>query len=167
MSEQGIDQSENLIAPAPCRNGPLERAAVEHRADAISAPREQPGERRHEVDQDSALDPLRFHAAEIDRRTQVQQEPGRDLAVLDVLADVWRIHASGDVPIDRSHVVAGLILANVHEIHAVAAEEAPVVALEDAVEAADDLPFEALEDLLGGRRGAPEKILQRLEWKVI
>ncbi len=80
-----VDEVENLVAPAARRNRPLNGAAVEHRADTVAAPGQQSRERRHEVDQDASLDPLRLHRAEVDRGTQVQQEPGRDLAVLDVL----------------------------------------------------------------------------------
>ncbi len=83
---------------------------------------------------------------EVDRRAQVEQEPGRDLAVLDVLADVRRVHPRGDVPVDVADVVADLVLAQVGEVDAVAAEQAAVVALKQAVEPADDLPVEALED---------------------
>ncbi len=72
----------------------------------------------------------------------------RDLAVLHVLPDVDRVHPGGDVPVDVADVVAGLVLAQVGQVDAVAAEQAPVVALEQAVERPDDLPVEALEDAL-------------------
>jgi len=41
-----------------------------------------------------------------------------------------------------------LVLAQVGEVDPVAVEQGPVVALQQAVEAADDLPVEALEDAL-------------------
>ena len=85
---------------------------------------------------------------EVDRRAQVEQEPRGDLAILEVLADVRRVHPGGDVPVDVPDVVAVLVLAQVREVHAVAVEQAPVVALEQPVEPADDLPVEALEDAL-------------------
>jgi hypothetical protein len=65
-----------------------------------------------------------------------------------VLANVGRIHASGDVPVDVPDVVAGLVLAERRQVDAGAVEQRPVVALEDAVEPADDLPVEPLEDSL-------------------
>ena len=123
-------------------------AAVEDRADAVAVPRQQPSQRRDEIDEDAPLQPLRLGRAEVDRRAQVEQEPRRDLAILDVLADVRRVHPGGDVPVDVADVVAVLVLAQVGEVHAVAVEQAPVVALEQAVEPADDLPVEALEDAL-------------------
>ena len=103
---------------------PLDPAAVEDRADAVAVARQQPRQRRHEVDQDAALQALGLHGAEVDRRAQVEQEPGRDLAVLEVLADVRRVHAGGDVPVDVPDVVAVLVLAQVREVDAVAAEQA-------------------------------------------
>ena len=101
---------------------------------------------RHEVDEDVPLQPRRLGCPEVDGRAQVEQEPRGDLAVLVVLADVRRVHPGGDVPVDVPDVVAGLVFAEGREVHAVAVEQAPVVALEQAVEAPDDLPVEALED---------------------
>jgi hypothetical protein len=63
-----------------------------------------------------------------------------------VLADIRRVHARRDVPVDVPDVVAGLVLAQGGEVHAVAVEQAPVVPLQQAIQAADDLPVEALED---------------------
>ena len=64
----------------------------------------------------------------------------------------WRtcgvVGARGDVPVDVADVVAGLVLAQVGEVDPGALEQAPVVALEQAVEPADDLPVEPLEDAL-------------------
>jgi hypothetical protein len=65
-----------------------------------------------------------------------------------VLADVGRVHPRGDVPVDVADVVAGLVLAQRREIDTVAVEQAPVVALEQAIQPADDLPVEALEEAL-------------------
>ena len=83
----------------------------------------------------------------------VEQEPRRQLAILGVLPDERRVHPRGHVPVDVADVVARLVLAEVEEVQADAAERRAVVALEQAVEAADDLPLEAVEELLG-RLGA-------------
>ena len=56
------------------------------------------------------------------------------------------------VPVDVAQVVARLVLAQVGEVDAFAAEQRPVVALEPAVEAPDDPPLEAAQDPLGGQR---------------
>ena len=145
---QVVDQAQDLDAAAAGRDRALDLAAVEDRADPVAVARQQPRQRRHEVDQDRSLLALGGRRPEVDRRAQVEQEPGRDLAILDVLADVRRVHPRGDVPVDVADVVADLVLAQVGEVHAVAAEQAAVVALKQAVEPADDLPVEALEDAL-------------------
>ena len=132
--------------------------AVEDRPDPVAVPRQHPGQRRHDVDQHAPLQPLRLDRPEVDRRAQVQQEPGRDLAVLEELADVRRVHPRRDVPVDVADVVAVLVLAQVGEVDAVAPEQAPVVALEQAVQPADDRPVEALEDALRRRRGRGHRI---------
>jgi hypothetical protein len=92
--------------------------------------------------------PLVFDGPEIDRWAQVEQEPRRDLAILHELADVRRVHSGRDIPVDGTDVVAVLVFAEIGEVQALAPEQAPVVALEQAVEPADDLPVEPLEDAL-------------------
>jgi len=106
--------------------------------------------RRDEVDQHGPLlaVKIREHRPEVDRRAEVEQEPRRDLPILDVLADVGRVHPRGDVPVDVADVVARLVFTQVGEVDAVAVEQRAVVALQQAVEPADDLPVEALEDAL-------------------
>ena len=148
LRQQVVDEPQDLDAAAAGGDRPLDPAPVEHRADAVAVARQQPRERRHEVDQHAPLQALGIRGAEVDRRAQVEQEPRRDLAVLEVLADVRRVHPRRDVPVDVAHVVAVLVFAQVGEVDAVAAEQAPVIALQEAVEPADDLPVEALEDAL-------------------
>ncbi len=54
------------------------------------------------------------------------------------------VHARGDVPVNRAHVVAGLVFAHLVEVHALALEDGMVLARErfvhDAVRAQLDLP---------------------------
>ena len=90
LAQQVVHEAEDLVAAAAGGDRALHLAAVEHRADAIAASGEQPGERRHEVDQHGPLHPLEVRGAEVHRRAEVEQEPGGDLAILDVLADVRR-----------------------------------------------------------------------------
>ena len=78
-------------------------------------------------------------------------DPGLELAVGDGVADVGLAEAGGDVPVDAAHVVAGLVGADLAGLAAVARDEAAVVALEQAVEAAGDRQLEAAQHL--GRRG--------------
>ncbi len=124
----------------------LDLLPVEDRPDPVAVAGQEPRQRRHEVDQDASLEPFGIGRPEVDRGAEVEQEPRRDLAVLEVLADVGRVHPRGDAPVDVPDVVTVLVLAQVGEVDPVAPEQAPVVALEQAVEPADDLPVEALED---------------------
>ncbi len=86
--------------------------------------------------------------AEIDRRAQVEQEPGGDLPVLVVLPHVGDRQAGGDVPVDVADIVVNLVFAQVGEVQPEPAEERPVVALQQPVETAEDRPLEPREDLL-------------------
>src|ERR671929_1342226 len=130
---------------------PLDAAAVEYRPDAIAVAREQPRERRDEIDQDGTLQTLR--CAKIHGGAQVEQKPGGDIAIFDILADVRGRQARGDVPINIANIISGLILAQIGKIHSVAVKEAAVIALQQAIQPADDLPVETLQDTLRRGRG--------------
>ncbi len=158
MRLQVVDEPQHLDPPTPRRDRPLDLRPVEDRAHLVPVPRQHPGQRRDGVHQHAPLQPLRLPGPEVHRRAQVQQEPGRDLAILEELADVRRVHPRRDVPVDVADVVAVLVLAQVGEIDAVAPEQAPVVALEQAVQPADDRPVESLEDALRRRRGRGHRI---------
>ena len=86
--------------------------------------------------------------AKIHRWAEVEQEPGGDLAVFDVLPDVGRVHPRGDIPIDVADIIFGLVFAQVGKVHPIAVEQAAVIALQQAIQAADDLPVEAQQDAL-------------------
>ena len=146
FAKEVVNQAQYLDPPTPRRDRPLGQTAVEDRADAVAVTGQQARERGHEVDQDAPLEALGLRRPEVDRWAEVEQEPGRDLAILEVLADVRGVHPRRHVPVDVPDVVADLVFAQVREVHAIAMEEAAVVALEQAVEPADDLPVEALED---------------------
>ena len=92
---------------------------------------------------------LPLDRAEVHRRRAVEQQPRGDLAVLEVLPHVGRVHPRGDVPVDVAQVVAGLVLAQVRDVDPRPAEQGPVVALQPAVEPADDPPLQAAQDALG------------------
>ena len=111
-------------------------------------PRQQARHRRDEIDQHRSLQVLRLHRAKIHRGAEVEQKPRGDLAIFDVLPDVRRVHARGDIPIDVANIVFGLIFAQIGKVHAVAVEQAAIIALQQAIQAADDLPVEALQDAL-------------------
>ena len=146
LLEQIVDQAQHLDAPAARRDRPLDAAAVEDRPDTVAVAREQPRQRRDKIDQHRALQAL--HRAEVHRRAQVEQEPGGDLAIFDILAHVGRVHARGDVPVDVANIVFGLVFAQVGKVDPVAVEQAAIIALQQAIQPADDLPVEALQDAL-------------------
>ncbi len=146
LVEQGLDELEDLQPAAGRRDRPLDPAAVHDRADPVAPTGEQAGQGGHEVDQHGPLLAVVLDRPEVDRGAQVEQEPGRDLAVLGVLADVGQVDPGRDVPVDVADVVTRLVLAQVGQVDAVAVEQAAVVALEQPVEPADDLPVEPLED---------------------
>jgi hypothetical protein len=145
-----VRQCQYLVLGVPRRQGALDLVVEEDRADAVAAAGEESGDDGRELAEHElfrAVDRTEAH-----RRRPVEQEPGRHLAVLRVLAHVGRVHARGDVPVDVPDVVARLVLAEVAEVQPDAAEDRPVVALKEAVQALDHPPLEAVEDLLG-RRG--------------
>ena len=120
-------------------------------ADPVAAAGQDEPEGGRDLREDEVL--LAVDRAEPHRRRVVEQQPGGDLAVLDVLPHVGGVGARGDVPLDVAQVVAGLVLAQVGEVEPVAAEQAAVVALEAAVEPAHDPPLELPEQSLRRQRG--------------
>ena len=136
----------------PLRGGSvlLDLVVEEDRADAVAAAGEQAGERRRELAQHELLRPV--DRAEPHRRRPVEQEPRGQLAILDVLPHERRVHPRRDVPVDVADVVARLVLAQVEEVRPDPAEDRAVVPLQQAVEAADHLPLEAVEELAQASR---------------
>jgi hypothetical protein len=89
--------------------------------------------------------------AEVDAAGEVEQEPGAEVAVLGELAHVGLLQPRGDVPVDVAHVVVQLVLAQVGQVDAGAAQQRAVVALQQAVQAAQHRPLE----LRSSRRPSP------------
>ena len=155
--EHLVEQVEHVPTAAPRLDDRIDAVAVEERAHAVAVAGEQAREHGDEIGRHRAL--AHVLRAEVDRRAEVQEEPRGDLAVLVVLADVGRLQARGDVPVDVPDVVVILVLAQVREVEAEAAEQRPVVAVQEPVETADHRPLEPLQDQLGigaarRRRGA-------------
>ncbi len=137
---------EDVPPPRARRDHRVDAAAVEERADAIAVSAEGAREHRHELGGDRSF--LDLRGAEVDRRAQVEQEPRGELALLVVDPDVGRLHACGDIPVDVADVIVQLVFAQIREIDAETAEERSIVAVEQAVEAAQDRPLEAAKDRL-------------------
>jgi hypothetical protein len=87
--------------------------------------------------------------SEVQPGRPVDQHPRLELAVGDGLADVGRLHAGGDVPVDAAHVVAGFVGPGLAELGPTARDQAHEVAVEHAVELARHVQGQAAQDLLG------------------
>ena len=124
------------------RDNLIDAPAVADRADPVAMACQQARHDRDELDQQVALEHV--DRAKVDRWAKVEQEPGADLAVLVVLAHIRRAHARRDVPVHIANVVFGLVLAHFGQVEAEAVEQGAVVALQDAIQAADDVPVQAL-----------------------
>ena len=142
----GVQDGEHLAPAGARRDHVVHVEAVEDRADAVAVAREEARQQRDEIGRQRAL--LHVLRAEVDRARKVEQEPAGDLAILVVLAHVRGLQPRGDVPVDVAHVVAVLVLADIGEIQAEAAEEGPVIAVQQPVETADHRPLEAPQDRL-------------------
>ena len=153
LADEILDESQDLDPAAARRDRALDPSAVEDRADTVAPPGQEPRQRRNEVDENGPLLAITADRSEIDGRAEVEQEPRRDLAVLVIFADIGCRHPRGHVPVDRANIVAELVFAKCREIEAAAAEQAPIIALEQAVQPANHLPVEALEDALRRGRG--------------
>ena len=149
-----------MVPGATRRECLLDLVVEEDGPHPVATAREQPGERRRELAQDELLRPA--DRAEPHRRRPVEKEPCGELAILGVLPDERRIHPCRHVPVDVADVVTGLVLAEVEEVRAEAAERGAVAPLEQAVEPADHLPLEPMKEPFGrqpakGRGGFHER----------
>src|SRR5207248_1117177 len=82
----------------------------------------------------------------------IDQENERSFALLDVALDEGRAHAGGDVPIDGSHIVAGLIFAYFFKRQTGAFEDGVILAAEQVLDspASTELKAANLPHHLGG-----------------
>ena len=135
-----------MAPPGTRRDDRVDAVAVEQRADAVPVACEQTRQHGDELGRDRAL--LRLPGPEIHRRAQVQQEPRRDLAILVELPHVGRLETRRDVPVDVANVVVVLVLPQIGEIQAEAAEQRAVIPMHRSVEAADHRPLETAENAL-------------------
>ena len=82
------------------------------------------------------------------RNGATESSPQR-LARLGELAHVGRVEPRGHVPVDVADVVVVLVLAQVGQVEAGAAEQRAVIALQQAVQATDHRPLEPAQDGFG------------------
>ncbi len=150
--EHPVQDVQHVPASAARGNHGVHFAAVEQRTHAIAVTREQPREHGDELRRHRAL--FYLLGPEVDRGAQVQQEPRGNFALLVELAHVGRLQPRGDVPVDMPDVVVILVLAQIGEVEPVAAEQRPVIAVQQPVEPPDDRPLETAQDAFRrSRRG--------------
>ena len=151
MARCGVTRSRNSSAPFKIRPAPL-RLEEQHLADdaqhvaAALARRDElldlvgeqdqahlvvvadggEGEHRGDLGRQLALG-LRARAEQA-RAAHVHHQHQRQLAFLDELLDERMVHPRGDVPVNRAHLVAGLVFAHLVEVHPLALEDAVVLA---------------------------------------
>ena len=90
---------------------------------------------------------------EVHRRGVVEQEPGRQLPVRHVLADLRDERPGGGVPVDLANVVAGLVRPDAVELEAGAVAATEVVAGHLATDAPVERQLELPDEPVGDRAG--------------
>ena len=133
-----------MAAAAPGGNHRVHPVRIKYGADAVSVPGEQASEHGYQLRGQHAL--AYFPGAEVHRAAQVEEKPGGDFAVRVELTYVRRLQPCRNVPVDVADIVVKLVFAQVGEIEAEGAKQRAIVALQQAVEAADDGLFHATQD---------------------
>ena len=150
--QQIADQAHGAVLALARRHVMRDPVGEDDQADLVIVADRAEREDRREFGGNLALRPR--HAAEQTRGAEIDQQHDRELALLDILFDERRAHARGNVPVDRTHVVAGHILANLGELDPAALEHAVILAGENAVDQAPGLDRD-LTDLSVNFSGQP------------
>jgi hypothetical protein len=110
----------------------LDAVGEEHEPDPVVVAHRREREHRRQLDGQLALEPPR--RAEPLRARQVDDEHHGELALLLVAPNERPAHARRHVPVDRPHLVAGLVLAHLGELHPLPLEHRAVLAREHRVD---------------------------------
>ena len=125
------DDAERVPTSLPWRHHVLRVVSEQQRTHPVVVAYGGHGEHRAQLARQLALEPpLRpepLRAREIDR-----QHHG-ELALLDVTLHVGVAHARRHVPVDRAHLVAGLVLAHLRELHPLPLEYRVILPREEGV----------------------------------
>ncbi len=144
------DDAQDVAAAFARRNEFFNFVGKKNQADFVIVPNRREREHRGNFRREFALGLVA--RAEQAGAAHVHDEHEREFAFLDELLDERMIHPRGDVPVNRAHVVAGLVFAHLVEVHALALEDGMILARErfghDAVRAQLDLP-DFFENLAG------------------
>lgn len=140
MGEDLVHDMHHMAATATCGNAVLIDAIEEDGPDLVAMMGEEARHHADKLGQDLPL--VLFPGAEIHRRAEVEQKPGGDIPIFVVDAHMGHLGARGDVPVDMTHIVMGLVFAQVGKIEPAAAEQGAVIPLQEAVQPADHRPFQ-------------------------
>jgi hypothetical protein len=143
VGEQLLDDREHVLAAAAGRDEHLDLVGEADQADAVVVADRREGEGGGEAGDEVAL--VEVAAAEVEAGRHVDEEHHRQLALLGEQLDVGLAGAGGDVPVDRAHVVAGGVLADLGEGDALALEDGLVRAGEVLVDQARGLDLDATD----------------------
>ena len=146
------EQPEHAVAAAGRRDDGLSTGAERDDAEPVRATRDEPADDERRALGDVGLAPIR--GAEVHRRGGVEEQPGGELAVRDVLADLGHEAASRGVPVDAPGVVAGLVRPEPVEIEPQAGPGASMVADHPAADAASQGQLEASDEVVRDRAGS-------------
>ena len=151
----GPEEAEHAAAAALRRGDVLATGTERDDAEAIAAARREATDDERGPFGHVGLAPV--GRPEVHRRGVVEQEPGGQLPVRHVLADLRDERPGGGVPVDLADVVAGLVRAEPVELEAGAVTDAEVIAAHPAADAAVEgeleLPDEPVGDGAGARSG--------------
>ena len=163
LEAEEISNEPQCVTTAFSRGYDVLDAVSEHQgADAIVVADSRHREHGGQLGCELALEPAA--CAESLGSGDIDSQHDRELALLDVAFHVRTLHAGCDVPIDAAHLVAGLILPHLGELHPLSLEDGAILAAEQRVNESARAQLEQL-DLLqhfrwngrgarGGMRGA-------------
>src|SRR5690606_31317322 len=123
------DQAQYVPPALAWRHDVLDAIREDDEADAVVVADGRESEHGRDLRCQLRLEPAA--RAELLRARQVDQQHHRELSLLDVLLHVWHTDTRRDVPVDVAHVVTGLVLAHLGELHSLSAEDRVVLAGEE------------------------------------
>ena len=152
--EHFADEPQGVQAAFFRMNEKFDLVAEKEEADFVVILDRAEGEDRGDFGGQLAL--ARVHASEIARGADIDHEHDGQFALLSEFFDKWRVHARGDVPIDRPDFVTRRVFAHLLEIHPPPLEDAMIRPGKHRVDQTPGAQFNApdlFEDLAGVLHG--------------
>src|SRR5688572_6257626 len=148
--EKVPNDAEDVAPSLPWRNDVLYSIGEEQHTDAIVVTHCRHRQHRRELDRELALEAA--HRSEALRPRKVDHQHHRQLPLLDEALHERPAHARCHVPVNGAHLVTGLILAHLGELHSLPLENRAVFSGEDRVDQSTRAQLDELhlpEDLRG------------------